>query len=83
MAPCWCKHCCVRSRPAAAAQAEVHAANLLPLLERLAGEADPLLRRSVLTAIAALAAPGSSAGPFPEQLWDPWSERVRSSLEHL
>jgi hypothetical protein len=59
-------------------QAEVAAANLHPLLERLAGESEPLLRRSVLTAIAALAQPGSAAGPFPEALWDPWSERVSS-----
>ena len=35
-----------RARTGMHAQAEVHAANLLPLLERLAGEADPLLRRS-------------------------------------
>ena len=57
-------------------QAEVAAANLHPLLERLSMEPEPLLRRSVLTAIAALAQPGSSAGAFPAALWDTWSERV-------
>ena len=63
-------------------QAEVAAANLHPLLERLSAEPDPLLRRSVLTAVAALAQPGSSAGAFPAALWDSWSERggARSKL---
>lgn len=58
-------------------QAEIAAANVHPLLERLAAEPEPLLRRSLLTLLAALAAPGSSTGAFPEALWDPWTERVR------
>ncbi|KAK9822384.1 hypothetical protein WJX81_006810 [Elliptochloris bilobata] len=44
------------------------------LLKRLTGEPDELLRRSVLTAVAALAQPGSAAGELPEALRDYWAE---------
>ena len=48
------------------------------LLRRLSDEPDELLRRSVLTAVAALAEPGSAGGELPESLRDSWSELVRA-----
>lgn len=48
-----------------------------PLLDKLAGEPDSLVRRSVLTAISALAQPGTPAATnVVESLSEKWSERV-------
>lgn len=63
-----------------AAQAEVAKANVYPLLERLAGESDLLLLRSLLTAVAALAQPGTVRGDLPDAVRERWSERVRTPL---
>jgi hypothetical protein len=52
------------------------AANVYPLLEKLAGEPDALVRRSVLTAVAALAQPGAGDDGFPDALSEQWSDRV-------
>lgn len=62
-----------------AVQADVATANVYPLLDRLAGEPDLLLRRSLLTAIAALALPGAATGELPEPVRERWSERVSLS----
>ncbi|CAL8471570.1 g11112 [Coccomyxa elongata] len=56
--------------------ADVATANVYPLLDRLAGEPDLLLRRSLLTAIAALALPGAATGELPEPVRERWSERI-------
>lgn len=63
-----------------AAQAEVANANVYPLLERLAGESDLLLLRSLLTAVAALAQHGTVRGDLPDAVRERWSERVRTPL---
>jgi hypothetical protein len=57
------------------------AVKVYPLLEKLAGEPNLLVRRAVLTAITALAQPGTAAGAaattsVPEGLSEKWSERV-------
>lgn len=57
-------------------QVDVATASVYPLLERLAGESDLLLRRSLLTAIAALAQAGPAVGDLPEGVRGRWSERV-------
>ena len=52
------------------------AVNLLPLLERLAGEHDELLRRSLLTAIAAMAQCGIAGEALPTEVREAWAEKV-------
>ena len=62
-------------------QAEMTSVNLLPLLERLAGEPDELLRRSLLTAVAAMAQLGASEERLPTAVREAWAEKV-ASLSH-
>ena len=50
--------------------------NLLPLLERLAGESDELLRRSLLTAVTAMAQSGASEEHMPTIIREAWAEKV-------
>ena len=50
--------------------------NLLPLLERLAGEPDELLRRSLLTAVTAMAQSGASEEHMPTNVREAWAEKV-------
>ena len=52
--------------------------NLLPLLERLAGESDELLRRSLLTAVTAMAQSGTSEEHMPITVREAWAEKVTS-----
>ena len=52
------------------------AVNLLPLLDRLAGESDELLRRSLLTAIAAMAQCGVAGEALPTAVREAWAEKV-------
>ena len=49
---------------------------LLPLLDRLAGEPDELLRRSLLTAISIMAQPGSCGDAMPTTVREGWAEKV-------
>ena len=57
-------------------QAEMASIKLLPLLDRLAGEPDELLRRSLLTAISVMAQPGSSGDAMPTAVREGWAEKV-------
>lgn len=50
--------------------------NLLPLLERLAGESDELLRRSLLTAVSAMAQTGVPGQTMPTAMQEAWAEKV-------
>ena len=59
-----------------ALQAEMTAVNLLPLLDRLAGERDELLRRALLTAIAAMAQCGVAGEALPTAVREAWAEKV-------
>jgi len=72
--------CARRARPSASARAQAAPGmrSAHALLKRLASEPDDLLRRAVLTAVAALAQPGGSAGELPDALRDSWSELVRA-----
>ncbi|CAK0785443.1 hypothetical protein CVIRNUC_008652 [Coccomyxa viridis] len=56
--------------------AEMTAVNLLPLLDRLAGESDELLRRSLLTAIAAMAQCGLAGEALPTAVREAWAEKI-------
>ena len=62
-----------------ALQAEMTTVNLLPLLNRLAGESDELLRRSLLTAIAAMAQCGVAGEALPTAVREAWAEKVLRS----
>ena len=57
-------------------QAEMTSVNLLPLLERLAGEPDELLRRSLLTAVTAMAQSGASEEHMTTSTREAWAEKV-------
>jgi hypothetical protein len=57
-------------------QAEMAGARLLPLLDRLAGEPNELLRRSLLTAISIMAQAASSGDPMPTPVREDWAEKV-------
>lgn len=59
-------------------QAEMTSVSLLPLLERLAGESDELLRRSLLTAVSAIAQAGTSDEMMPTIVREAWAEKVLS-----
>ena len=59
-------------------QAEMTSVSLLPLLERLAGESDELLRRSLLTAASAIAQAGISDEMMPTIVREAWAEKVLS-----
>ena len=61
-------------------QAEMASVKLLPLLDRLAGEPDELLRRSLLTAILVMAQPGSSGDAMPTAVREGWAEKVYPPL---
>lgn len=50
--------------------------NLLPLLERLAGESDELLRRSLLTAVTAMAQSGVPEEHLQTTVREAWAEKV-------
>ena len=61
-------------------QAEMTSVNLLPLLNRLAGESDELLRRSLLTAVTAMAQSGASEEHMTISTREAWAEKVLTPL---